>query len=81
MSVKLKSAEKALRAIAAQNGISVEEVKEEISIAIKMGMASSDPAVQRVWYSIPRKDVVPTPEEVILWASSQARNAKLHILS
>lgn len=37
---------KILEKVAAQNGVSVDEVRAEIQIAIDMGMASPDPAVQ-----------------------------------
>lgn len=51
--------------IACQNDVSPEEVQAEIKLAIQLGMACSDPAVQRRWAEIPKQRDVPTPEEVI----------------
>ena len=60
-----KTIEKALQEVARQNGVSVEEVRREIELALQVGQANPDPQVQAQWASVPRKGDRPTPEEVI----------------
>lgn len=62
--------------IAAQEGISVEEVRSEIQKAIEIGFTHPDPAVQQYWQSIPYRGDKPTPEEVVLQLSKMARIRK-----
>jgi plasmid stability protein len=61
----LISAEKALKIFAAREGISVEEVRKHIQLAMLSGLASTDPTVQANWAGIPCTGNVPTPEELI----------------
>jgi len=68
--MKVKKAEKALRQIAAKEGVSVEEVRREIEIAINAAQENSDPNIQAFWEHIPRKGERPTPEEVIVYIAS-----------
>ncbi|MBE7014898.1 MAG: hypothetical protein E7419_06810 [Ruminococcaceae bacterium] len=63
-----KKIEKVLGMVAQEHGVSVAEVKKEISDAIAIGMSSNDPNVQKQWENMPSKSGVPTPEEVITWA-------------
>lgn len=61
----------ALIAVAAINGMTVDEVRTEIQAAIDEAMKSTDPSVQQFWASIPHKGPAPTPEEVIDCISSR----------
>lgn len=65
------SVEDALGQIAAREGVPVEEVREQIRIAMLEGMRSPDPAIQAEWKRIPCKGSVPTPEETIEYLASQ----------
>lgn len=62
----------ALEIIAAKEGISVEEVRREIQLAIDEAMKNPDPKVQAEWRKIPKKGKKPTPEEVIEFVSKAA---------
>ena len=53
--------------IAAQERISVEEVRNEMLQAMKEGQQSTDPAVQARWAAIPKKGDELTPEELIAY--------------
>lgn len=57
----------ALKKVAEQEGISVEEVRREIQKAINIAMQNPDPDIQRFWRSIPSKGAKPTPEETVLF--------------
>lgn len=61
----------AIEKLARQKGISVQEVKEEIRIAIAIGLNSPDPAVRQYWAKIPRRGATPTPEEVVAYLARQ----------
>jgi len=61
----LTAAEKALKTIADREGISVEQVRKHIQVAMLGGLVSSDPTVRVCWARIPCAGEVPTPEEVI----------------
>lgn len=65
---------KAITKLAAEKGISVEEVRREIQIAINMGMANQDPNVQAYWKKILKKGVKPTPEDIIEYFADQVKN-------
>lgn len=60
-----------IKQIARQNNVSVEEVKSEIAAAIQMGMRCPDTKVQQQWNAIPKKQKIPTPEEVIAYMIAQ----------
>ncbi len=62
----------ALEIIAAKEGISLEEVRREIQLAIDDAMKNPDPKVQAEWRKIPKKGKKPTPEEVIEFVSKAA---------
>ena len=73
-----KKIEKAFEKIAQEQGVSVEEVKKEISYAINVGMSNDDPKVKEQWNKMPRKSDVPTPEEVIAWAITKLDTRVAH---
>ena len=51
--------------IAAAHNCTVDEVKAEITNAIKAGLQNPDPEVRGKWAEMPRAGEIPTPEEVI----------------
>ena len=63
-------AEKAIRIIAMKNGVTVEEVRKQIKLAMLAGLCSQDPAVQARWKKVPCKGEVPTPEELIAYIAT-----------
>lgn len=54
-----------LEIVAEKEGVSVEEVRREIQLAIDDAMKNPDPKIQEQWRRIPKKGKKPTPEEVI----------------
>ena len=64
------NSEKAIRHIAMREGITVEEVRKQIKLAMLAGLCSQDPDVQARWRKIPCKGSVPTPEELIAYFSA-----------
>ena len=58
-----KKIKKALKKVAAENGVSLAEVQREIEAAL--AMAQADPASQGAWAAIPHEGEQPTAEEVI----------------
>lgn len=62
-----------LAEIALKNGVSVDEVRKEIQVALDEGMKNSDPNVQAYWNSIPRKGDKPTLQEVITYLANQIK--------
>lgn len=54
-----------LRQIAQQEGISEEEVREQIAYAISLALQSENPKAQQFWRGIPCEGESPTIEEII----------------
>ena len=71
--LRMAIARNAIEKIAADGGVSAESVRQNISLAMINGLASSDEAVQRFWRSVPHEAELPTPEELILHISDIAR--------
>lgn len=71
----IKKARSAVKTTARKEGISVENVREEMKAAIAEGMKSGDPAVQAMWQDVPSRGrgEVPEPEELIAWLAEQVR--------
>lgn len=67
----LTAAEKALKTIASREGVSVEQVRKHIQLAMLSGLVSSDATVRACWASISSRGEVPTPEEVIAACASR----------
>ena len=65
---------KILEKVAKQNGVSIEEVIKEITLAIDIGMASADPAAQKHWADMPKKGEKPTPEEAISYLTKKIKS-------
>lgn len=57
--------------IAAKNGVSVAQVRQDIQEAIDEGWNSSDKKVREYWSTIPTKHEKPTLEEVISFMVSE----------
>lgn len=53
--------------IAVENGVSDEQVRQDIQEALDEGWNNSDEKVQAYWRKIPTKHKKPTLEEVILY--------------
>lgn len=69
MKIKI-DAEKAIQQIAVKEGVSVEEVRKQMKLAMLAGLCSQDPIVQARWKKIPCKGEVPTPEELITYLAT-----------
>lgn len=54
-----------LHQIAQQEGISEDEVREQIAYAISLALKSENPKAQQFWKDIPCESETPTIEEVI----------------
>ncbi len=60
-----------LRAIADQEGITEDDVRNEIAYAISLALKSNDPKVQNFWKKIPCEGESPTVEEIIDYIVTQ----------
>lgn len=67
---------KSLDAIAKKEGISAEEVKDEIALAISYALKSNDPNVQNFWKNIPCEGNSPTVEEIIDYIATELSKQK-----
>ena len=56
-----------LERVAEHNGTSVEEVRQEISRAIEIGMRNPDSTIQKKWAEIPSEGDIPTADELICY--------------
>ena len=73
---ELASAKRAIQEVARRERKSVEEVRAAMIDAMKEGFNSEDPEVRAMWAQIPCEGEMPTPEELIGWASRQIRNSR-----
>ena len=60
-----------LGVIARRNGITKEQVREEMQIAMEEGMRSPDPVAQQLWAQIPRRGEKLTLEEFMEYLLSK----------
>lgn len=74
MKIRKSKGEKALKQVAEQNSVSIEEVRAEIEKAIEIGMANPDPEIQKQWKPLCKNDKKPTPEELIMRLSNSIKN-------
>lgn len=58
--------------IAEREHVTVQEVRDEMQAAIEEAQQSSDPAIQALWASIPRKGTALTLEEFISYMANKA---------
>ncbi|MBQ7295850.1 MAG: hypothetical protein IJW86_06620 [Clostridia bacterium] len=56
---------KVFKEVARINGVSVDEVKDEIAIAIKAGFSNPDPKIRHMWNTLFPDGNMPTPEEFV----------------
>ena len=54
-----------MKQIAAQDGVTEEEVYEKMKLAITIGFHNLDPRVQEFWRRVAPDGVMPTPEQFI----------------
>lgn len=64
---RLERAKQAIEEVARRNGVTVEEVRREISLAILMARPKADS-----WREIPCAGAVPTPEELIAYCAEHS---------
>lgn len=57
--------EESLQLIAKKEGITMEEVREEIALAVSYALKSNDKDLQHFWKNIPCEGSAPTIEEII----------------
>ena len=69
MKRKIISADTALLEVARRHNTTVDEVRKEIRLAMAVAMCSPDPDVQKRWREIPHDGEVPTPEDLIIYAT------------
>ena len=65
------NAEAALQEVAQRHRVTVEEVRNEIRLAMIAAMCDPDPAIQRVWREIPCAGAALTPEDLITYIAKQ----------
>ena len=63
--------EQILQQIASINGTSPSEVRREMEAAMASALQNPDPAVQKMWNSIPRKGKSPTLDEFMEYLIDQ----------
>lgn len=67
----MRKFKKALKKIAAKEGISVEEVYREMQIAIDVGFSNPDPAIRAAWKNVPMPYGKPRPEDVVAYCAKR----------
>ena len=75
--MKKSKADRILKKIAAQNGVTVSEVRREIEL--KAGMDNPDPAVREKWNSISTDGQLPSPEEALSYLEDQLPLSRQHL--
>lgn len=61
----MEKQETLIERLARKQGITVEEMREQIAMRIKEGLNASDPKRRAQWEKIPRAGDIPTPEEYL----------------
>ena len=77
--MKKSKADRILKKIAAQNGVTVSEVRREIELSLKAGMDNPDPAVREKWNSISTDGQLPSPEEALSYLEDQLPLSRQHL--
>lgn len=67
---------KVLMKIAAEHGVSVMEVRQDIQAALDEGWNNPSPEVQNYWRKIPSRFNKPTVEEVIDYIAKEANQSR-----
>lgn len=68
------SAKEALEAIARRSGVTVEDVRREITVSLARTRTDPDPQIQALWDSMPNGGAGITPEEFIACLVEQGRS-------
>lgn len=67
--------------LARKQGITVEEMREQIAMRIRKGLSDNDPNRRLQWEQIPHVGDIPTPEEyldyVLKWVYKEGREEQL----
>ena len=63
--MKKSKGQEAIEKLAAQRGISADEIRGEISLAIDIAMAASNPDIKAFYAQMPKHGEKPSPEELI----------------
>jgi len=63
--MNMKKINRSLKKVARRNGVSVEEVRREIELALTLAQSNSNPKIQAFWKSMPSKNAIPTTEEAL----------------
>ncbi len=61
---------RAIQIIAMKEGVTVEEVRKQIKLAMLAGLCNQDPVIQARWKKVTCKGEVPTPEELITYLAT-----------
>ena len=69
---ELKKAKESIRVIAQKNGMTEQQVRDEMELAIDLGYNNPDPSVQNYWRSTPFANRKPSPEEFMIWCAVKA---------
>lgn len=64
-------AKKVICDLAKAEGVDEKEIRLEMEKVIEMGYSNPDPSIRKIWNASPFRDVPPSPEEFILWCTSQ----------
>ncbi len=65
--MNIEKAYRSLERVAEQEGITIEQVIEEINEVIQIGMANPDPIIKARWALIPRVGKAPTAVELVAY--------------
>ena len=66
--IPLEKIDQIISSIAKKEGITPEEVRTQMKLAMISGILNSDNEMKERWGSIPSEDELPTPEEFLFWA-------------
>ena len=61
-----------LAEVARNNGVSLDEVRRDITEMIRTEMMNPDPEIRREWADAPFRGKEPTPEEFVAWMTRQS---------
>lgn len=70
---ELMKARQAILQIARRERRSVDEVRQEMVEALRIGLSDPDPRIRAAWQEIPCAGIIPTPEEVIAWSTRRIK--------
>ena len=74
--IELKKAARNIKRVARQNGVSEEEVRRDMLVAMNAARSNNDPAVKARWETFHYNGSEPTLEEFLVWCSHLAREMK-----